>query len=124
MNRAYIGTLPARNKAFTLVEIMIVVLIIGLLLAIAVPNFFTAANTSRANSCASNLKEIQNAKQQCIMDNSLPTSYAFTDQSKLVPTYLTATTTCPSGGTYSVNAGNAEATCSYAVTDPRHAIQD
>ena len=57
------------RHAFTLVEIMIVVLIIGILLAIAVPNFVRARESSRAKSCQANLKQIAGAKEQWALDN-------------------------------------------------------
>src|SRR5215470_4300119 len=57
------------RKGFTLVEIMIVVLIIGILLAIAVPNFIKARETSRTKSCIANLKQIDAATEQWAMDN-------------------------------------------------------
>ena len=43
---------------------MIVVLIIGILMAIAVPNFIQARQTSRMNSCIANLKQIDSATEQ------------------------------------------------------------
>ena len=57
------------KKAFTLVEIMIVVLIIGILLAIAVPNFVRARAASRTKACVANLTQIRSAKEQWAIDN-------------------------------------------------------
>src|SRR5215211_2030204 len=64
------------RKGFTLVEIMIVVLIIGILMAIAVPNFIKARESSRRNSCVANLKQIDSAKEQWAMDNRKTTGDA------------------------------------------------
>src|SRR5688572_12544551 len=58
------------RHGFTLVEIMIVVLIIGILLAIAVPNFVKAREASRTKSCIANMKQIDSAKEQWAMDNN------------------------------------------------------
>ncbi len=62
------------RRAFTLVEIMIVVLIIGILLAIAVPNFIKARESAREKSCIANLRQIEAAGEQYLMDNKLPSS--------------------------------------------------
>jgi prepilin-type N-terminal cleavage/methylation domain-containing protein len=53
---------------FTLVEIMIVVAIIGLLAAIAIPNFVRARTTSQQNACINNLRLIDAAKQQWALE--------------------------------------------------------
>ncbi len=53
-----------KDKGFTLMEIMIVVMIIGILLAIAVPNFIRARATARLKAIESNLKQIDSAVQQ------------------------------------------------------------
>src|SRR5438552_9765456 len=91
--------LQCGRKGFTLVEIMIVVLIIGTLLAIAVPNFTRARETSRSKSCVANLKQIEAAKEQWCMDNKQG-STATPGTADLYGTtnYVKNTPDCPSGG--------------------------
>jgi prepilin-type N-terminal cleavage/methylation domain-containing protein len=58
----------SRKSGFTLVEIMIVVAIIGLLAAIAIPNFVNARTRAQTNACISNLRNIDGAKDQWALD--------------------------------------------------------
>ena len=60
-----------QKSGFTLVEIMIVVAIIGLLAAIAIPNFARARTTSQANACINNLRQIDGAKQTWALEHNL-----------------------------------------------------
>ena len=91
----------SRKAGFTLVEIMIVVAIIGLLAAVAVPNFVKARTTSQTNACINNLRQIDGAKQQWALETKQPSTA--TPNSANVGAYLgraasTAGIACPSGG--------------------------
>lgn len=103
------------RKAFTLVEIMIVVAIIGILIAIAVPGFVQARTQSRARACQENLSKIDGAKEQWALENNKGTSDspAWTD---LVQSdgsgYMKSQPTCPGGGTYTIGSVSTDPSCS------------
>ena len=93
----------SRKAGFTLVEIMIVVAIIGLLAAIAIPNFVRARETAQTNACVNNLRQIDGAKDQYALESGLGTGDAAA-MADIVP-YLREEPFCPVGTTaYTVNA--------------------
>ena len=111
-NLQLVGHRP-RARAFTLVEIMIVVLIIALLLMIAVPEFYRARMRAAQQTCMNNLRQIEYAKEMLGGVNGLPlgSPVAITD---LWPTYIKTPgePMCPGGGVYTVNPIGTDPECS------------
>lgn len=56
------------TSGFTLLEIMIIVALIGLLAVIAIPNFIKARDRGQTNTCISNLRQINDVKQQWALE--------------------------------------------------------
>lgn len=105
------------NSGFTLVEIMIVVLIIGLLAAIAIPAFGRARERTRRNACINNLRQIDSAKEQWAMENNKDEGEV-PSQSDLAPYIRGGFPTCPVNGTYTINGVGTPATCSIPTHNP------
>lgn len=114
------------KRGFTLVEIMIVVAIIGLLAAIAIPNMVKARNTAQANACIVNMRAIDNAVQQFAVENNKTDSDPFTR--KDIESYIkdNEIPVCPGGNKEYQLAGSIGArpsvTCPNAGNTPPHKI--
>jgi hypothetical protein len=87
--------------------------LLGMLAAIAIPNFVKARNTAMTNMCINNLRRIDGAKQTWALENKKDDSQTLTSQ--VLDKYLQGginTLVCPAGGRYSINPVGQKPTCS------------
>ena len=111
------------KKGFTLVEIMIVVAIIGLLAAIAIPSFLKARQESQKNACINNLRQVDGAKEQWALNENQPATD--TPVAADLDVYIkggTADTICPADNaqsfatSYTINALGTDPACQIDAT--------
>lgn len=103
------------KQGFTLVEIMFAIMIIGILLVIAFPNFAHARKAAQKRSCIGNLRRIEWAKDQWAISNSKPTS-ATPLASDLAGSFkfLVDLPTCPTDDSpYTINRVDTSPECTY-----------
>jgi competence protein ComGC len=107
------------NSAFTIVEIVVVVGLVAMVLALAVPNLFKSRDEAQVKACIASLKAIDTAKQQWAVDKRKGHASIPTDEDLFgAGLYISVKPSCPSGGTYSLNAVNMRPACSISGHAP------
>lgn len=108
------------KKGFTLVEIMIVVVIIGLLAAMAIPAFQKVREQSREKAMVNNLRQVASAGQQYILEEGVTSvGYSqlvgdyFNDMSTVGGEDYTGLVITEGGGTITVSGGDTSGTFTY-----------
>lgn len=94
------------KKAFTLVELLVVVLILGVLTTIAIPRLIVGSQTASENACASNL-EILNSQLEiwaAMNGNTYPAKLSVLTSDKAY--FPRGAPECALGGTYSLDDDN------------------
>lgn len=110
-----------RKSAFTLVEIMIVVAIIGLLASVAIPNFVKARQTAQRTACINNLRHIDGAKEQWALENKKSAGSAVVETE--IDSYIKGgAPSCPGGGGYTYNVVDLPPICALG-TVAGHTVQ-
>lgn len=117
LNCASTMTKKRRNpEAFTLIEIMFVVAVIGLLLAIAIPSLIKARTLSQTKTCVANLKQLEAAVSHWAVEKNRGVGDSIDSSDFIGATnYLREMPKCPAGGTYAFTTvgANPQITCSY-----------
>lgn len=108
--------LRSRTRGFTLIEIMIVVGIIGLIAAIAMPSMMKAREQAQLNACIENLSKLEAIKQIWGVENGKVNGSTPTDADLFgASLYMRVRPSCPANGLYDLKAIGRNPTCTIAL---------
>ncbi len=103
------------RKGFTLIELLIVILVLAILMAVALPLYLAAVADSQVKTCRANMQTIANAEAAYKTSSS---THVYTTDLTQLNSNLGSTPVCPSGGTYSVAISTGASTANNGKTVP------
>jgi prepilin-type N-terminal cleavage/methylation domain-containing protein len=110
-----------KRNGFTLIEVLVVVMVIGILAAIAVGVYTKARENSRRWSCIANMKAIDGAKMQWALENNKSPTDAPTEEEVLSYMINDKMPRCPSGGgVYEITPVDERTVCPNVDEFPNH----
>lgn len=101
---------------------MIVLLIIGMIAAIALPSFVQSRRTARRNVCVNGLRLLSAGKEQAALENGYTESVVPTEGQIIPYVKGNAMPLCPGNGTYTLNAISSAPVCSLSAAPESHTL--
>ncbi|MBN1782355.1 prepilin-type N-terminal cleavage/methylation domain-containing protein [bacterium] len=104
-----------KSGGFTLVELIIILVIIGILSSVAILRFMMLTDTAKASLCIANQQTLNAAQAMYLAQTSVNTGYSeyADDLNDLIPFIDSGTVPeCPIGGTYEIDPVSGIITCS------------
>jgi len=106
-----------KRRGFTLVELLVVLLILGVLVGLAVPRYMKAQKTARARTFAANVREIVSTLEVYRMDQSTATAAHYPADLSALESYFTQPPINPYTGKSMLSTATAESGIMYSSTD-------
>jgi len=112
------------EHGFTILELLIVIAIIAIIAAIGIPNYAGSREESRKIACIANLRQINSAVEQWVIENSIPvnTTPSESDEKQIYSYLKTTRPACPSGGTYVIHATGSAKQVTCSLSDKGHTL--
>lgn len=109
------------HQAFTLIEVMISITIIGLLAAMVIPNYMSAREQTQRNICINNMRKINAIKNIISLEIGLASGDPISEAQ--IFDYMNGDISCPANGVYYYNDVGVLATCSLGTSRSHYFVE-